>query len=250
MKKKLLTGIGVFALLLVAAGFITNYADSGRIQTGHEPKYCIKTVSRDGSKVTYWGLGYKIVRYVGISPNEPYESNTGVKMGSWFMEYEPPIDSDTVSEPKNKISSLDDFYNNELTKGLDIRELSMEYSSADAQKDGCFVIGAMVHNDHLYDEFMEDYKAKETSFIRVAQNTADGDLVICDVLYYQPSGRLYLVVDNTRDHAVANPRIQMREFESMAEYECDSGFYWVAYNGELTDETFQSDSVFVLAKIN
>jgi len=30
------------------------------------------------------------VRYVGVSPKEPYESNIGVKMGSWFMNYEKP----------------------------------------------------------------------------------------------------------------------------------------------------------------
>lgn len=30
----------------------------------------------------------KVIRYVGVSPNEPYESNIGAKMGSWFMKYE------------------------------------------------------------------------------------------------------------------------------------------------------------------
>ncbi len=49
----------------------------------------IKT-SQDGSKVTYWGLGYKVVRYVGVSHNEPYKNNIGVKMGSLFMKYEKP----------------------------------------------------------------------------------------------------------------------------------------------------------------
>ena len=38
----------------------------------------------------YWGLGYKVIRYVGVSPKEPYENNIGVKMGSWFMQYELP----------------------------------------------------------------------------------------------------------------------------------------------------------------
>ena len=90
MKKKIGIGIGIFLILLIILGIITNYADGGRVSTGHEPKYCIKVVSNDGSKVTYWGLGYKVVRYVGVSPNEPYESNIGVKMGNWFMKYELP----------------------------------------------------------------------------------------------------------------------------------------------------------------
>ncbi len=90
MKKKIGIGIGIFLILLIIVGIITNYADSGRVSTGHEPKYCIKVVSNDGSKVTYWGLGYKVIRYVGVSPNEPYENNIGTKMGSWFMNYELP----------------------------------------------------------------------------------------------------------------------------------------------------------------
>ena len=56
MKKKICIGIGIILIILIVAGIITNYADSGRVTTGHEPKYCIKVVSYDGSKVTYWGL--------------------------------------------------------------------------------------------------------------------------------------------------------------------------------------------------
>lgn len=92
MKKKIGIIIGIFVIVLIVIGIITNYLDSGRVTTGHEPKYCIKIVSNDGSKVTYWGLGYKVIRYVGVSPNEPYENNIGTKMGSWFMKYELPKD--------------------------------------------------------------------------------------------------------------------------------------------------------------
>ena len=90
MKKKIGISIGILVIVLIVAGIITNYSDSARVTTGHEPKCCIKVVSNDGSKVTYWGLGYKVVRYVGVSPKEPYESNIGVKMGNWFMKYELP----------------------------------------------------------------------------------------------------------------------------------------------------------------
>ena len=63
MKKKICIGIVIFLILLIIVGIITNYADSGRVSTEHEPKYCIKVISNDGSKVTYWGLGYKIIHY-------------------------------------------------------------------------------------------------------------------------------------------------------------------------------------------
>ena len=90
MNKKLLIITLIFFLIIIVLAFITNYVDTGRVTTGHETKCCIKIVSYDGSKVTYWGLGYKVIRYVGLSPNEPYENNIGVKMGSWFMKYELP----------------------------------------------------------------------------------------------------------------------------------------------------------------
>lgn len=90
MKKKgLIITICVLVVLIIAS-LITKYIDTANVSTGHEPECCIKIVSQDGGKVTYWGLGYKVVRYVGVSPNEPYESNIGVKMGSWFMNYEKP----------------------------------------------------------------------------------------------------------------------------------------------------------------
>ena len=152
MKKKSLIII-LIVLLIAILGFITKYIDKGRVATNNEPKYCIKIVSNDGNKVTYWGLGYKVIRYVGVSPKEPFESNIGVKMGSWLMKYELPIYSEYNKNGNEKISNLDDFYNTELTNDFDIRNLGKIYSSFDAQKDNCFVIGAMVHNDYLYAEF-------------------------------------------------------------------------------------------------
>ncbi len=90
MKKSKLLIIGIFLFVLIILGVLTNYIDSGRVTTNHEPKFCIKTINKDGNKITYYGLGYKVIRYVAVSPSEPYEQNTGVKMGSWFMKYERP----------------------------------------------------------------------------------------------------------------------------------------------------------------
>lgn len=252
MKKKICIGVGILLMILIVAGIITNYIDSGRVTTGHEPKYCIKIVNNDGSKVTYWGLGYKVIRYVGVSPNEPYESNIGVKMGNWFMKYELPIDSEFNKENNSSISNLNDFYNTELTKNRDIRNLSKEYTSFDAQKDNCFVIGAMVHNDNLYSEFMENYKNKKTAFIRVAQNTVEGDLILTDILYYEKSDKLYIVTDNTRDKFSAeNDRIiELKEFNYISEYKNNNHLYWVLYNEDITEENFKTDNVFVITTIN
>lgn len=252
MKKKICIGVGILLMILIVAGIITNYIDSGRVTTGHEPKYCIKIVNNDGSKVTYWGLGYKVIRYVGVSPKEPYESNIGVKMGNWFMKYELPIDSEFNKENNSSISNLNDFYNTELTKNRDIRNLSKEYTSFDAQKDNCFVIGALVHNDNLYSEFMENYKNKKTAFIRVAQNTVEGDLILIDILYYEKSDKLYIVTDNTRDKfsAETDRIIELKEFNYISEYKNNNHLYWVLYNEDITEENFKTDNVFVITTIN
>ena len=90
MKKKSFIILIITLLILLIVSLITKYIDTANVSTGHEPECCIKIVSADGGKVTYWGLGYKVVRYVGVSPEEPYENNIGVKMGSWFMKYEDP----------------------------------------------------------------------------------------------------------------------------------------------------------------
>ena len=81
MKKKICIGIGIILIILIVAGIITNYEDSGRVTTGHEPKYCIKVVSYDGSKVNYWGLGYKVIDFHTIAGFDD------IKIGTWFMDY-------------------------------------------------------------------------------------------------------------------------------------------------------------------
>lgn len=139
MKKKICIGVGIVLIILIVAGIITNYVDSGRVTTGHEPKYCIKIVSSDGSKVTYWGLGYKVIRYVGVSPNESYENNIGAKMGSWFMKYELPNGKSITIEYEGKtveISNYDDInkiynilvnskYNSEICDGINTHKITM-----------------------------------------------------------------------------------------------------------------------------
>lgn len=87
MKKKVLITVGIVITILAVTGLVTHYIDSARVRNSVEPKFTIKIVSEDGNKVTYWGLGYKVVRYLSVSPNEPYKNNRGVKYGSWFMKY-------------------------------------------------------------------------------------------------------------------------------------------------------------------
>ena len=139
LKKKICIMIGVILGVIIIAGIITNYIDSGRVGTGHEPKYCIKIASNDGSKVTYWGLGYKVVRYVRVSLKEPYESNIGVKMGNWFMKYELPKANIIEIEYEGQTITVTDIkdigiienillnskYNGEICDGINTHKITL-----------------------------------------------------------------------------------------------------------------------------
>ena len=53
------------------------------------------------------------------------------------------------------ISNIDDFYSHSITSDYEpIDSLPYNYSKEQAQKDNCSIIGAMVHNDYLYTDFM------------------------------------------------------------------------------------------------
>lgn len=142
MKKKVSIIIGAIILIFVSLGLFTSYVDSARVRNGVEPKYVIKLVNKSGNKVTYYGLGYKVIRYVSVSPNEPYKNNIGVKYGSWFMKYELEekesisiklLDSGKVLEVSGKenidfITSLfkDSKYINEDCDGINTHEITVD----------------------------------------------------------------------------------------------------------------------------
>lgn len=96
MKKKMFVILSIIVVALILAALVTSYADSARVRNTVEPKHTIKIVSENGTKVTYWGLGYKVVRYPSVSPNELYKNNRGVKYGSWFMKYELPTEENDI----------------------------------------------------------------------------------------------------------------------------------------------------------
>jgi len=90
MKKKtktILIIVAVIIVLLIPIGLVTSYIDMARVRNNVEPKYTIKIITDGGNKVTYWGLGYKVIRYPSVSPKEAYKSKIAAKYGSWFMTF-------------------------------------------------------------------------------------------------------------------------------------------------------------------
>ena len=147
MKKKILIIIGIILAILVIAGLTTSYADSARVRNGVEPRFTIKIVSEDGNKVTYLGLGYKVVRYPSVSPNEPYKNNRGVKYGSWFMKYELEEVTITHEDVERKIS---EYFGRE---DVDRTNLATYYID---EKQEVIVVGLIDDSKEKQDEFMHN----------------------------------------------------------------------------------------------
>ncbi|MEG2956587.1 MAG: DUF4362 domain-containing protein [Clostridia bacterium] len=150
------------------------------------------------------------------------------------------------------INTVEDFYKTEVTKNVNIKNLPEIYSIFDAQKENCFIVGAMVHNENLYYDFMEDYKNKKTSFIRVAQKTTEGNVILLDILYYEKTNKLYLVTDNTRDSFAREEdrKLSIRPFDATCEYKYKTNLYWILYNGQVNEDNFSSENVFRVVTIN
>ena len=147
MKKKILIIIGIILAILVIAGLTTSYADSARVRNGVEPRFTSKIVSEDGNKVTYLGLGYKVVRYPSVSPNEPYKNNRGVKYGSWFMKYELEEVTITLEDVERKIS---EYFGRE---DVDRTNLATYYID---EKQEVIVVGLIDDSKEKQDEFMHN----------------------------------------------------------------------------------------------
>ena len=105
-------------IIICLISILFKHYDSIRVRTGHEPKLVLKIINKEGTKITYYGLGYKIIRYPSVSPNEPYKNNLGVKMGSWFMHYKLPNNKETL-EIKKIIDKTKKMLNFSCAEALD-----------------------------------------------------------------------------------------------------------------------------------
>lgn len=95
MKKKTII-IVITLVTITILSLFSIYYDSARVRNGKEPRLTLKIVTNEGKKVTYLGLGYKVIRYPNSTPKEPYENNVGVKFGNWFMKYDKPKKEESI----------------------------------------------------------------------------------------------------------------------------------------------------------
>lgn len=153
-------------------------------------------------------------------------------------------------EDSKTIPEINNFYNKNITRDKDIRNLPSDYNYDDAIKDGCFYVGAMLKNEDLYNEFINNYRNNKSSYIRICNSTKDGDLIINDLLFDKGSQSFYLIHDNTRDKMSEDKKISYRKYLNMSNYTYKDRLYWILFNEKVDDNNFNTDNVFVLARIN
>lgn len=184
------------------------------------------------------------------------------RKGNYYLEqpyngiYE--ISSDEYNSILNftkETNALDEFYDTKLTTGyVNIKQIKEDYTIEEAINDKCFVVNhAKVYNENFYEEFMNKYNNKESAYIRLVQPTTEGDLVIYDIKYDKDNDKIILVTDSTRDKFAAdNDRIiSLHEYEKIGTYRYNNGnLFWVVYNGDINDETFNTDNTFILTVVN
>lgn len=250
-KKKIIIVIFIFSILFILA-LIFRHIDSTRFLNDEEPKFAFKIVSSDGNRISYIGLGYKMIAHTAVSPKEPFKSHTYKKMGSWFMRDEMPK-SDKIlyntakenTDDVKKIENIDDFYNTKLTNDKDIRKLAKNYSVSDAKKDN------VKFSDSDFDaatKFVNDFKNNKSSYIRVGETTTEGDLLLYDILYNAETKQLIVIIDNTRDEFQSEPEIFLRKYKNTEIIEENSKKEWVIYSGEKYNplsSSYESLSLFV-----
>jgi len=253
MKKGLLVCIIIFVILAVLS-FITNYVDKGRVSTGHEPKFTIKIVSEAGNKVTYWGLGYKVVRYPSVSPNEPYKNNRGVKMGSWFMKYE-------LSEYESiKVEMLMDGITIEVDKKQEVEFIVSLFRDSKYIQELCDGINThkIIIDDEIYylkESCKEIQKGKKqakiseedlNSLLKIIDNYKEVDMPVNDEEQYQFLGTIieahnnYIIVkpDEGTNERKSSDKIKMsidRPTNGINDFYIKGNKVKITYNGNINE---------------
>ena len=155
------------------------------------------------------------------------------------------------------ILDINDFYNHSITSNYKpIRDLPENYTKEDAKMDNCFVLGAKVYNENLYNQFIDKCNKKENAFIRVVQSNSEGDIFIIDVLYEAINDKIHIVKDDTRDKLlnIEDRTIKYMTFEKIGILNYNNSQYWVTYNGDLTkvdnsNFVFDNNKLFIIATI-
>lgn len=95
-----------------------------------------------------------------------------------------------------------------------LEDLSEDYSEKDAVNDGCFVMKQdESYNISVLMNFIDDVESGASSFIRIAQFTTEGDMILTDVKYIKRDNKFYVRVDSIRDKFADINNKKIKELE-------------------------------------
>ncbi len=155
-----------------------------------------KTMVWDGGTVKYKSLIYEITKYNRLDNNYKSGYNNGLKIKLFGITIYNNF-KESITEETN-IKSLNAFYNDSLTKDyISIEKLSSDYGVEQAIKDKAVVVTTTIANSDLLTDFKTSINTKKRAFLRLAQTTVEGDLIITDIKY--EIDKVIVITDNTRD---------------------------------------------------
>lgn len=155
-----------------------------------------KTMLWDGGTVKYKSLIYEITKYHRLGNNYKSGYNNGLKIKLFGITIYNNF-KESINEETN-IESLNDFYNDSLTKDYtNIEKLSSDYGVEQAIKDKAVVVTNTIANSDLLTNLTTSINTKKRAFLRLAQTTVEGDLIITDIKY--EIDKVIVITDNTRD---------------------------------------------------
>ena len=138
-------------------------------------------------------------------------------------------------------TDLNNFHN---TFGYDdIRILGQDYTIDSAINSNCYVhSNSGIFNEEILKAFIENKNNGILSSIRIIETTIEGDLIITDIKF--EDSKVKVVRDFTRDKYmnIQDATIAYLEYDNIDEYEYNGRRMLVVHNGELTDETLESDT--------
>ena len=141
-----------------------------------------KTMLWDGGTVKYKSLIYEITKYHRLGNNYKSGYNNGLKIKLFGITIYNNF-KESINEETN-IESLNDFYNDSLTKDYtNIEKLSSDYGVEQAIKDKAVVVTNTIANSDLLTDFTTSINTKKRAFLRLVQTTVEGDLIITDIKY-------------------------------------------------------------------
>lgn len=169
--------IAATAILIVwMSFFITDFCLA---KANKSPIFAIPIVScDDGGSTEFYGLGYKVIKYVSISADKNPEI-VKVDIGTWFMKFSKKISAD---ESYNKISS---FLKEESTAALSqYYELLNFQISNYAEK----VVDDNIKTTFFYTIIVKNFDTNPDSidYIKAAKDSGDKSYQILYDEYLQP----------------------------------------------------------------